>query len=101
MSELAWRILAILVAHSQKREWHGYLAGWTLGEMLGQDACAIQGAHVKFGGENEYEQAMHELEGDLFQRATNAYDVAVDAVNATYTSKRAIEELIARLEREP
>ena len=61
MSELAWRILAILIAHSQEREWHGYMAGWTLGERLGQRASTIQGAHVKFGVGNEYEQALREL----------------------------------------
>lgn len=61
MSELAWRILAILIACSQEREWRGYMAGWTLGEKLGQSASTIQGAHVKYNTGNEYEKALHEL----------------------------------------
>lgn len=55
MSELAWKILSILMERGS------YMAGWTLGEKLGQDASTIQGAHVKHGIGNEYEQALREL----------------------------------------
>ena len=62
MSILAWRILALLVAHAQEGDWSGrYMAGWTLGERLGQSASTIQAASVKHGIGNEYERALREL----------------------------------------
>jgi len=65
MSPLAWRILALFIAHVErvyKGEFgHGYIASWTLGKMLGGDASTINGADVKIHPQNEYQQALREL----------------------------------------
>ena len=65
MSKLAWRILAVLMEHCDAYgTWQGYLAGWTLGEQLGQSASEIQAARVLHGAaytQNECERALREL----------------------------------------
>lgn len=64
MSELAWKILAILLDRGDNVRTH--IAGWHLGKLLGGDAASIQAAHVLHGGrhtQNKYERAMRELVG--------------------------------------
>jgi hypothetical protein len=61
MSEIAWRIVALFFEGHGFQGGMRYIAGWTLGEMLGQDAATIQAAHVRHHPENKYEQAMKEL----------------------------------------
>jgi len=64
MSELAWKILAILMEHAKKvygEYGRGYLASWTLGERLGGDASTIDSIAVKLNPRNEEEAALSEL----------------------------------------
>jgi hypothetical protein len=59
MSKLAWRILAILLAHAQTRPDLGfaYLAAWTIGERLGLGAIEFMWQYPQ----DEKDQAMREL----------------------------------------
>jgi len=70
MSPLALRILDIFINHAKVRNkndehWYenslGYIASWTLGEMLDGDATTIQAATVHHNPGNEYELALREL----------------------------------------
>ena len=64
MSNLAWQILAILMDNSNRVHGaygRGYLASWTLGEMLGGGASTIDSITVKLNPRNEYESALSEL----------------------------------------
>lgn len=69
MSPLAWRILMLFIDHAKQRSkkecWYedypGYIASWTLGEMLDGDATTIQSATVHHNPGNEYEIALREL----------------------------------------
>jgi hypothetical protein len=62
MSPLAWDILALFVSQTKKTyhgEWgHGYIASWTLGEILGGK---IDAAYVKICPETPEEKALKEL----------------------------------------
>ena len=63
MSTLAWNILLVIWNYVRDIQ-HGYIPGWTLGEILGGDAASIQAAHVLHGSartQNEYERALREL----------------------------------------
>lgn len=64
MSELAWKILAILMDNSNRVHGaygRGYLPSWTLGERLGGNATTIDSVHVKIHPYNEHESALREL----------------------------------------
>jgi len=70
MSPLALRVLDIFIDHAKgrnkdKEDWYeqplGYIASWTLGEMLDGDATTIQAATVHHNPGNEYEIALREL----------------------------------------
>ena len=65
MSPLAYQILALFMGHVQrvyKGEYgRGYIASWTLGELIADDASTIDVMHVKYKPENKYEAALKEL----------------------------------------
>jgi len=70
MTELAWRILTLLLAHAQRRAAEGlpldltglplsrgHLAAWHIGEQLGVGPMEVQWRFPQ----NEYDSAMYEL----------------------------------------
>lgn len=69
MTLLAWRILMRFIDHAKQRNknecWYydypGYIASWTLGEMLGGSASTIDPVRVKIHPENNLEMAVKEL----------------------------------------
>lgn len=69
MTPLAWHILMLFIDHAKQRNknecWYnnypGYIASWTLGEMLGGTASTIDAIRVKIHPQNELEAALKEL----------------------------------------
>ena len=65
MSPLAYQILALFIDHVQRvhhgEYGRGYIASWTLGEMLGLSASSIDAVRVKIHPSNTHEKALKEL----------------------------------------